>query len=114
VLGSGEFVEEIWEEQSFQGRIKWVLPLPTLIERVAIFFQTSMEEILSPSKIRRVSDARGIVCYLAARELGYKGIEIGKDLRMGPAGVSIGIRRGERLFRGKAGLKKEILRLIEK
>jgi REP element-mobilizing transposase RayT len=114
VLGSGDFVEELWEEEAFQGKFKKVLPLATLIERVASFFQLNVEEILSPSKIRLRSDARGIVCYLAARELGYRGFEIGKDLRMGPAGVSIGIKRGERLFKERVSIKKEILKIIEK
>jgi hypothetical protein len=72
------------------------------------------EEILRPSKIRRASAARGVVCYLAVRELGYRGFEVGGELRLGPAGVSLAIRRGELLFKERPNLKKEALRLIEK
>lgn len=114
VLGSGDFVEDLWEEEAWQGRVRKVLPLPALIQRAAAFFHLEKEEILWPRKARRLADVRGIICYLAVRELAYRGFEIGKELHIGPAGVSIGIGRGERLFREKPSLKKEVLTIIEK
>ena len=46
------------------------------------------------SKARPVADARAVACYLAVREAGYKGAEIGTVLELTSAGVSLAVRRG--------------------
>lgn len=59
-----------------------------------------------------LTEARGIICYLAVREMGYKGFEVGKEMHLGPAGVSIAVRRGEVLMRNNPGLKEKIMNII--
>jgi putative transposase len=58
----------------------------------------SPEAIRRPSKARLRALARGLVCYLAVRKLKLKGIAVGETLCLGPSGVSLAIRRGERLI----------------
>jgi hypothetical protein len=51
---------------------------------------------------------------MAIRELGYMGLEVGKELNLGPAGVSIALRRGERILRERTEIKEKILRKLAK
>src|ERR1035437_5591433 len=45
------------------------------------------------NKARPISEARGIVAYLAVFELGLKGIAVGKALGLTSSGVSIAVQR---------------------
>ena len=45
---------------------------------------------------RRISHARGVVCYLAVLKLGYELSEVGKMLGISRKSVSRCIRRGEK------------------
>jgi REP element-mobilizing transposase RayT len=114
VLGSGEFVDSLWKREELRGKIKRVLTLREIVDRVAIFLNLKAEEILRPSKKRQLAEGRGIVSYLAVREMGYKCFEVGKELRLGPAGVSIAMRRGEVLFGNKPEIKRKLMLGLEK
>jgi hypothetical protein len=52
------------------------LTLPGLTERVCSVLQLEQESVRAPSKAR-VPEARGIICYIAPRDLGYKGKDVG-------------------------------------
>jgi chromosomal replication initiation ATPase DnaA len=114
VLGSGEFVEELWRKEETKGQVRRVVSLPALVGQVALLLDLEEEEIRRPSKKRWLAEARGIIVYLAVRELGYRAYEVGKELRLGAAGVSISLRRTEVLFRNQPDLKNKIFRLLEK
>ena len=96
VLGGGEFVERIQAMTSGSGRCAIAVPLPELTRRVSLSFGIDENLVRHPSKNRILSEARGVVCYLAVRELGYKGTEVGRYLNLGPTGVTLAVRRGER------------------
>ena len=98
ILGSGEFVDSLRQEETLRHRIEVPICLPELVNRVSEKLQIDPEAVRRPSKTRHLAEARGIVCYLAVRHLGYRGTEVGKELRLGPTGVSIGVRRGEKLI----------------
>jgi hypothetical protein len=83
VLGGSEFVQDLWRKEELK------------------------DEIRRPRKEWFLAQVRGVVCYLAVRELGYRGVGTGKELRLGPAGVSIAVRRGEAYLKEKPGLKRE-------
>ena len=70
--------------------------------------------IRQPSKIRSLSEARGIISYIWVRELGYRGLEVGRELNLGAAGVSVALRRGESILRERPGIKEEVLRKLVK
>ena len=98
VLGSGAFVESLRQQEGLQDKLAQVMSLSQLIDRVGTLLNVSPEAIRRPSKARLPALARGLVCYLAVRKLKLKGIEVGKTLCLGPSGVSLAIRRGERLI----------------
>ncbi len=71
VLGGSEFVQDLQQREELKGKIKRSLPLMELLERVAHFFDLPPDEIRRPRKDRFLAQVRGVVCYLAVRELGY-------------------------------------------
>jgi putative transposase len=114
VLGSGEFVENLWQREELRNKLRKVLSLPQLVSRVSVILSLEEKEVRRPSKDRRLAQGRGIICYLAVREFGYKGFEVGRELCLGPAGVSLGLRRAELLFREQPEMKKKLILELEK
>lgn len=109
ILGDKVFADSILRNRSLYERARISLPLPELVNRVSSLLSVDPHSIRRPSKARPLADARSVVCYLAIRELGYKGLELGRELNLGAAGVSIAVRRGESLLRDKPEFKEEIL-----
>jgi len=99
ILGSGEFVEQLWHEtEQPHAPAASPLPLAEVIERVATVFGIDAIVLLRGSKEKCVSDARGAICYIAIRKLGYHGVELTKSLGLSESGVVLAARRGEVLF----------------
>lgn len=97
VLGSGDFVEELWqdrEQHSPEPRMR----LPSLLEEVAAAFHVEVSSLCRANKSREISRARAVACYLATRELGYSGVAISRALAMTPAGVTLAAARGEMII----------------
>lgn len=109
ILGSGEFVDSLQQSEYLRDRISTPISLPELISRAAVALNLPEDAIRRPGKAKPVSEARGIIVCLAIRELGYKGIEVGKELHLTSSGVSIAVRRGELLIQDKPELKGKLL-----
>jgi putative transposase len=109
ILGDREFAQRILRERALseKGRALW--SISDLLKKVSRILGTDAGDLRRPSKNRMLAQARGILCYAAVRELGYKGIDIGKELNLGSAGVSRALRRGEVALRKNPDLKKRIL-----
>ncbi|SNB46953.1 transposase [Geobacter sp. DSM 9736] len=104
ILGGGRFVEHV-QEQISDHRLRSIkTPLPELVRRVATKVGLDERDLRWPSKTKSLSEARGVVCYLAVRELGYKGMEVGRLLHLGPTGVTLAVRRGEQAIHQKPEL----------
>jgi hypothetical protein len=114
VLGSRVFIDNLLRNKMLREKINISLPLPELVDRVSSVLNLEPTAVRRPSKARPFAEARGIICYLAIRELGYKGLELEKELHLGPAGVSIAVRRGESLMRERPDFKEKVLSQIDK
>ena len=99
VLGGGEFVETLWREEALRERLPPRVGLDELLGRVARAYGTEGDEIRRRRRLAYLSEARAVVCYLAVRELGYKGGEVGKALHLGRAGLSGAVQSGEGVVR---------------
>jgi hypothetical protein len=99
VLGSGSFVDSLQQEEQLRDKIKATITITGLVKRVCEVLRLEPDAVSRPSKYRALAEARGIVCYIACCKLGYKGIEVGRELQLGPAGVSIASRRGEKAIK---------------
>lgn len=109
ILGSGAFVDSLQKQEHLRDRILTPISLPELISRASVVLNLPEDAVRRPGKAKYVSEARGIITYLAIRELGFKGIEIGKELHLTSSGVSIALRRGELLIHAKPELKGKVL-----
>lgn len=54
------------------------------------------------------------MCHLAIYELGYTGSEVGNFLHLGPTGVSLATRRGEKILKADQELFQGIRAAIDK
>jgi len=90
ILGSGSFVSNVLHQANeFKDKKEdYQVDLEELVTRVAQNTGIEIEELLSPKRERRISYARGIVCYLAVLKLGYKASELGKVLGISRKSVS--------------------------
>lgn len=113
ILGGGGFVEQIQARIDDPTQCQLKIPLPEVVRKLAEFFQVDQATLLRPTKIRHLAEIRGIICYYAVRELGYKGIEVGRYLHLGPTGVTLAARRGEQVMLNNPELV-EILRGVNK
>ena len=98
ILGGGEFVSDMLHQANeLKGRKQgYKVDLEELVKRVSHGTDIEIQDLLSSKRERRISHARGIVCYLAVLKLGYELSEVGKMLGISRKSVSRCIRRGEK------------------
>jgi putative transposase len=113
ILGNGNFVDCLQQNETLRDR----LPSPTitlseLIQRTCALFNLKPETIARPGRSRSVAEARGITAYFAVAELGLKGTEVGKAIKLTSSGVTIAVKRGELLVRERDELREILLKLV--
>ncbi len=86
------------------------MPLEVLIERVATFLRIRPEALRQRTRGKRLAGARGIISYVAVRELGHNGAEVARALNMSRSGVSIAAARGEEIVRNNQSLRNYVLK----
>jgi len=98
ILGSGSFVSDVLHQANeLKGRKQgYKVDLRELVKRISRDTGIEIQDLLSSKRERRISHARGIVCYLAVLKLGYELSEVGKALGISRKSVSRCIRRGEK------------------
>ena len=83
ILGSGSFVETILGNSSdTEPRIEARISLELLSRKVASHFKITEEDLRSPVKKKSVIEAKSAFGYLAMKQMGYSGREIGRFLNM--------------------------------
>lgn len=114
VLGGGDFVDSLRVDFKLRDKMKRVVTLSQLLAIISAALTLDPDLVRKPSKSRAPAAARGIMCHLAIYELGYTGSEVGKFLHLGPTGVSLASRRGEKILKADLVLLKGIMDVIEK
>ncbi|MCM2359445.1 MAG: transposase, partial [Geobacteraceae bacterium] len=109
VLGSGEFVEYLRSDKKLHDKLDKIIPLDTLIERVAEYFDLEPVILKRRGRLPQIVEARGAVCYLAVRELEYSGVTVGAALNMKRSGVCLASRRGEVFVQQNPGIREKVL-----
>ena len=100
ILGNSDFVLQILEEANEEFNRYFEMKrlgydLNTLEKRVCNLFELERDDIYSKSREKVKADARGVFCYWAVRELGYKLTELAKLLNMTQPGVGYAVKRGK-------------------
>jgi putative transposase len=105
VLGSGEFVEQLRREKELSVRLPAVIPLSDLVEKIARTFGIGPEDLKKRNRSPKFAEARGVISYLAVRQIGHNGVDVARVLNISRAGVSVAARRGEELVRRNPSLQ---------
>jgi len=114
ILGDRVFADRVLRNRRLSERGRVSVSLSELVGRVSSILGVDEKLIRQPSKIRSLAEARGIISYIGVRDLGYRGLEVGRELNLGAAGVSVALRRGESILRERPGIKEEVLRKLVK
>jgi putative transposase len=97
VLGGGGFAERILrlaDQVTAEKKCFWA----ELIDLVANDFEIDKALVSQPNKNRILTQAKAVICYVAIRQLGVKGVEIAPTLAYTPAAVSHAAARGKQIF----------------
>lgn len=114
ILGSADFVEQLKQKKDIAEKLDAHLHLPDLIRCVAEFAGVDPKELSQPGRKTRVSETKGIICFLATRRLGYSGETVAKALAITRSGVCRGATRGSALIADKADKWRDLEKLINK
>jgi putative transposase len=66
-------------------------------EKVGRIFGLKASEIYARRREKACAEARGLLCYWAVRELGYRLTDLARKLGMTQPGVGYAVKRGERI-----------------
>jgi len=114
ILGDKRFSDGILSSRPLREKARVLFPLSDLIQKISSVLGIESELVRRASKSRSLAEARGMICYVAIRELGYSGLELGRELNLGSAGVSRALKRAESVFRENSEIKQSILSEIGK
>lgn len=104
ILGSGEFVESLWRETESREMQIPKITLDDIIQKAARLFGVDVELLRQRNRLKDLVDVRAIICYLAVRECNFNGVAVARALNMSRSGVSVAVRRGGEIVRGKQTL----------
>jgi len=97
-LGSSEFVEQLQQEKELFGKLASRISLASLLELVAKITGTDPQQLRERGRNPALADAKGIICYVGVRRLGYSGEQVAKALGITRSGVCRGASRGAEAF----------------
>jgi len=102
LLGDSDFVDEVLAaaEEELEKREKLKVKgwdLDKVIAHICKKFKLDEAEILKKGRADIKSKAKVTICYLAYRELGVSGAEIGRRLEISKMAVSKNIKKGEKI-----------------
>ena len=103
ILGSGEFVEQLKQEKDVCERLELRMPLARLVALVAKVGNVEPEALRQRRRGAMISEAKSIICYLAARRMGYSGEAVAQALGITRSGVCRGASRGAVLLAQNPG-----------
>lgn len=114
VLGTGDFVDSLKQEEQLRDKMKSTVSLKQLVAAVAMVLGLKEDSVRKPSKSRLPALARGIICHLAIFEFSCLGSIVGKYLYLGSSGVSLAAKRGEKYLKAEKVVRTQIMDAIEK
>lgn len=106
ILGCGDFVQRLLKETKLSEPVTGAMSLEEIIKRISTFFSIEPSALLRGSKRKELADARGALCYIAARRMGISGAIIAKTLNITRSGVVGAVRRGEHIVNRTPELQK--------
>ena len=112
ILGNRGFIERVLRNANEMGRPrenKGRIPLGDLLKRVSETLKVDRGDLCSGDRRSLVSKARSVISYVAVRELGYSGVEVGQVLNLSGAGVTKCIERGKTIISSNEALTEKLI-----
>lgn len=104
ILGSGEFVEELRMRGELESKFPRAMEINEIVASVCRHFGVNPEDLRQKTRAARIVDARSVICYLAVRQAGHSGVEVGRQVNLRRAGVSVAASRGENMVKDDPAL----------
>jgi putative transposase len=106
ILGDGDFVEQVLVAAQEQMEKRYRLAaegydLDTIGSKVCDMMDVEASSLWAPGKERKRVEARSVLCYWAVRDLGTNMAELSRRLRLSISGVSLSVKRGERIVQDR-------------
>ncbi len=109
ILGEGDFVEAVL--RAAQEKLERGYELKAqgygfdwLVKRVSAIMEIEPKEILAGGKYPRIVEARSLLCFWGAKELGMTTVELSSKIKLAQPTVSQAVTRGQKIAEAK-GLK---------
>ena len=111
ILGSGDFVAFVIKDKNEleEKRLEKRMPLNEIICLVSDFLRIEKSEVFSRSRKRIVCKARALIAYYSIYEMGYKGAEVGRALKIAGSSVSQCLERGKILVDTEPDMYKKLI-----
>lgn len=106
ILGDGGFVEEIMHATDNKTTsLKKIPDFESLLLSTCKEFSATEAEILGESKKKRIAEARAILSYKMAKEMGLSGSDIARRLHVTRSAASKMIKKGESLKQSLSSMR---------
>jgi hypothetical protein len=99
ILGSGDFIEELSTRRELAPEISTNIGIRELIDKACARFAVDPDALRLRTRAAGIAEVRSIVCYLAVRQIGLSGVEVGRHLGLGRSGVCVAADRCEQLLK---------------
>jgi len=104
ILGDGDFVERVLAEAEETFKRKYIsgvsgLTLDDIAGRAAEIIGIDTDQVWSRGKQTKTVQARSLLCYWAAHELGMSQSALSKRLELSPSAISLAVVRGRELVK---------------
>jgi len=114
ILGNSVFIEKVLRDANeIDRRKKERIPLPEMVKRVSVSLKVDQGDVCSGDRKSQVSKARSVgrsvISYVAVREMGYSGVEVGQVLNLSGAGVTKCIERGKTIISSNEALTEKLI-----
>jgi len=104
IIGSGEFIDELRLRRELNAKFPLAMEIKDIVAKVCHHFGIDPEELRLKTRRAGIADARGVICYLAARQAGHNGVEVGRQVNLLRSGVSVAASRGEQMVNNDPAL----------
>ena len=110
ILGDRVFIERVLNDTDKVYRPKKKrIPLPDLVKRVSETLKVDQGDLYSRDRKSQVSKARSVISYVAVREMGYSGVEVGRILNLSGAAVTKSVEKGKRIISADESLRVKLI-----
>ena len=111
ILGSGDFVNEALRQagEEWEKSYRTKMPLKELTKMVASHFNVREASLVSASRKKEVSEARGLICCLAVNDFGYSTAEVGRALGVRRVSAGQCVVRGEKILDKNPNLRDKLV-----